>query len=122
MSERRWDIYVRDMIDCCVRIEDYTAGLSRNQLVAAPLTYDAVLWNITVLGEAANNVPGGIQKAHPEIPWANVTATRNRVVHGYGSIHPQKVWDIVSRDIPELMPLLRALLAEAEGRGGAGPT
>ncbi len=24
-------------------------------------------------------------------------------------------WDIISRDIPELMPLLRALLDEAEG-------
>ena len=75
-----------------------------------------------MLGEAAKNVPGDIQKAHPEIPWANVTGTRNRVVHGYGSIHPQRVWDIVSRDIPALMPLLRALLEETEGEGRADPT
>ena len=115
MSERRWDVFVRDMLDCCARIEEYTAGLSRDQLVDAPLTYDAILWNITVLGEAANKVPRDIQRAHPEIPWASVTGTRHRVVHGYGSIQPQRVWEIVSRDIPDLMPLLRVLLEEAEG-------
>lgn len=115
MSEGRWDVYVRDMLDCCARIEDYTAGLGRDELVHARALYDATLWNIAVLGEAANNVPDAVQQSHPEIPWADITGTRNRIVHGYGGIRDQIVWEIVSRDIPDLIPQLRALLAEAEG-------
>ena len=114
MSDGRWDVYVRDMLDCCTRIEDYTAGLGRDELVGARLVYDAVLWNIAVLGEAASKVPRAVHEAHTEIPWADITGTRNRIVHGYGSIREQIVWEIVSGDIPELIPQLRALLREAE--------
>ncbi len=32
------------------------------------------------------------------------------------------VWEIVTRDIPDLMPLLRVLLEEAGGEGGADAT
>ena len=45
--------------------------------------------------------------------------TRNRIVHGYGSIREQIVWEIVSDDVPELIPQLRALLQEAEGQDDA---
>ena len=114
MSEGRWDVYVQDMLACCTQIEEYTAGLSRDNLVGSRLVYDAVLWNIAVLGEAANNVPEAVQEAHAEIPWADITGTRNRIVHGYGGIREEIVWEIVSGDIPNLIPPLRALLQEAE--------
>ena len=57
-----------------------------------------------MLGEAANNIPDAVQQAHPEIPWADITGTRHRIVHGYGSIRDQIVWEIVSGDIPTLIP------------------
>ena len=91
-------------------------ALGRDELVGARLVYDAVLWNIAVLGEAASKVPRAVHEAHTEIPWADITGTRNRIVHGYGSIREQIVWEIVSGDIPQLIPQLRALLREAEGQ------
>ena len=27
MSERRWDFYVRDMLECCRKVTDYVSGL-----------------------------------------------------------------------------------------------
>ena len=116
MSDGRWDVYVRDMLNCCARIDDYTVGLDRDAVVGTRVVYDAVLWNLAVLGEAANNVPETVRQAHTEIPWADIAGTRNRIVHGYGSIREQIVWEIVSGDIPELIPQLRALLREAEGQ------
>ena len=112
MSDRQWGVRIHDMLDCCARIADYTDGMTRDQLDANPLTYDAILWNLTVLGEAAKGVPADVRTEHPEIPWANIAGTRDRVIHGYGSVQPDRVWEIVSSDIPELMPRLRALLAE----------
>jgi uncharacterized protein with HEPN domain len=35
-------------------------------------------------------------------------------VHGYGGIDHQIVWEIVSGDLPALIPQLRALLQEAD--------
>ena len=122
MPERRWDLYVRDMLDCCGKVRDYVAGLDRATFFATRILYDAVLWNLTILGEASTRVPESVKAAHQEIPWHAIANTRNRVVHGYPSIREESVWKIIHDDIPELMPQLRVLLAEAEAQGGADPT
>ena len=122
MSEPRWAIYVRDMIDCCDGILMHTAGLGRELVFGTRIVRDATSWNIGILGEAANHIPEAVREAHREIPWRTIIDARNRIIHGYGDIDEDVAWDIVSRDIPALMPLLRALLAEAEGQGRADPT
>lgn len=112
MSERHWDVYIRDMLECCAKIATYAEGLERAALFANELVYEAVLWNLTVLGEAANNVPEPVQEAHEDIPWHAITGMRNRIVHGYGAIDEDTVWAVVSEGIPELTPQLRSLLGE----------
>lgn len=116
MSERRWDFYVRDMIECCTKVAEYTSGLDRATFFATDATYDAVLWNLTVLGEATNKVPASIRDAHPEIPWQSISGLRNRIVHGYLSIDDNTVWQVIREGIPELLPQLRDLIGEATAR------
>ncbi len=110
MSERRWAIYVRDMIECCDRILRHTGGLDREMVFTTDIVRDATLWNIGVLGEAANRIPEAVREAHHEIPWRDMIDARNRIIHGYGDIDDDVLWDIISRDIPELLPSLRALV------------
>ena len=49
-------------------------------------------------------------RAHPEIEWRRIVATRNRVAHGYLDIDDDVVWDVIQTDIPDLLPKLRRLL------------
>jgi uncharacterized protein with HEPN domain len=113
MSERRWDFYVRDMLECCRKVTDYVSGLDRAAFLANDLVYEAVLWNLATLGEAANNVPEDVREAHEAIPWHAIIGLRNRIVHGYGVIDDQTVWEVIQAGVPELMPQLSALLDEA---------
>lgn len=119
MSERRWELYVHDMIECCTKVEQYTSGLDRDTFFATGATYDAVLWNLTIVGEAANNVPASIQDARPEIPWRAVSGLRNRIVHGYAGIDDDTVWQVIREGIPELLPQLRDLIGEASAGDSA---
>lgn len=122
MPERAWALALRDMLDACERCLDYAAGMDQAAFVADRRTYDATIRNIEIVGEAANNVPRAIWDTHQEIPWRGIVDTRNRIIHGYGVIDDDAVWEIVTRDIPDLMPLLRVLLEEAEGEDSAGAT
>lgn len=122
MSERRWDIYVRDMLECCRKIADYAAGLDRDTFFGTSVVYEAVLWNLAILGEAATNIPAEVRDANPAIPWHAITGTRNRIIHGYLTIDDMTVWEIVREGIPELTPLLRALLDEAAEQGSPSAT
>ncbi len=122
MSERPWAVYVRDMVAFCDRILMHTAGLDRDQVLNTAIVHDATLWNLGVLGEAAHNIPEAVREDHEEIPWRDIIDARNRIIHGYGDIDDDVLWDIISHDIAELLPLLRAMLGETEGEGSSPGT
>ena len=114
MRERGWELAAHDMLEACERCLEYTAGLDQAAFISDRRTYDATIRNIEIVGEAANNVPRAIQDAYPGIPWRGIVDTRNRIIHGYGMIDDDTVWEIVTRDIPDLIPQLRDLLQQAE--------
>lgn len=45
---------------------------------------------LEIIGEAANRVSTTKQEQHPEIPWAEIIAMRNRVIHGYDWEQPRR--------------------------------
>ena len=103
--------FLEDMIVFGERLLSYTSGMDQSAFVADRRTYDAVLRNLELIGEAATHIPETVRIAHPEIDWRSIIGTRNRVAHGYMGIDDDVVWDIVQSDIPDLLPNLRRLLA-----------
>ena len=99
------------MLEAIERIQQYASGASRDQLSADTRTLDAIVWNLMVLGEAANHVPDDITLAYPEIPWSQIRGTRNRVVHGYDRIDFSIVWEVVQNELPPLVPYLQQIMA-----------
>lgn len=67
------------------------------------------MFNLIILGEAANSIPEEYQEIHPEIPWSSMIGTRNVIVHGYDQIKLPIVWDILIKDLPTLEKKLRSL-------------
>ena len=73
---------------------------------------DAVVRNLEVIGEAANQV----LKKFPEfaasnsnVPWEAVYYMRNRVIHGYASIDYALVWQVVNKDLPPMHSALKKI-------------
>ena len=82
--------------------------------MASGLNYDATLRKLELIGEAATHIPDEIRSAHPDIPWRMIVATRNRLIHGYLGIDDDTLWSIIQDDVPELLPLLKALKNEVQ--------
>ena len=106
---REWRFYIDDMIACAERAISYTEGMDQERFVASGLNYDATIRNLELIGEAATHIPDAVREAHPEIPWRQIVATRNRLIHGYLGIDNDTLWSIVERDTPALLELLYAL-------------
>ncbi len=87
-----------------------TAGLDQAAFAEDELRYDAILRNLELTGEAATHVPAEIRNANPALPWRQVIATRNRLIHGYLGIDNDTLWSIVNRDIEPLIRQLSVLL------------
>jgi uncharacterized protein with HEPN domain len=110
MSEvpgREWRFYIDDMIGFAEKVILYTNGLDQQRFVSTPLTYDATLRNLELIGEAATHVPDAVRMAHAGVPWRLVIATRNRLIHGYLGIDNDTLWSIILTDVPVLLTKLR---------------
>lgn len=84
---------------------------------ADELRQHAVMRLIQIIGEAARKVSDEYQEEHPEIPWRLVIGMRNRLVHEYFRIIPEKVWEVVEKDIPGLISHLEPLVPPVEPAG-----
>ena len=62
-------------------------------------TIDAVVRNVEVIGEAANNLTREFRSANPQIEWRKIIDTRNRIIHGYASVDLAIIWGITQNDL-----------------------
>lgn len=80
---RREVLLTGEMIEAAERAQDLVAGVRLEALDQDRQRRDALLWNFTVLGEAAAQLDADIKERFPEIPWSQPTRLRNRIIHGY---------------------------------------
>ena len=98
---------LQDMLDAIAAIESYVVP-SYEAFLEDEKTQDAIMFNLIIMGEAANNIPHQFQEKHPEIPWPSIIGTRNVIVHGYDQVKLPIVWDIIQKN---LHPLKTSLLS-----------
>lgn len=108
---REWRFYLDDMIGFAEAVLAYTDGLDQQAFVASRLNYDATLRNLELIGEAATHLPEEARRLAPDVPWRQVVATRNRLIHGYLGIDNDTLWSIIRDDIPALLENLHRLKA-----------
>lgn len=83
----------------------------------------AVAYNLAVLGEAARALSSELRERHPEVPWRDVIAQRNVVVHEYHRLDLDSLWVTSTQDIPQLDEQLAGIeRAEREPPGSVDET
>lgn len=105
-KKREWRFYLNDMLEFARKAEIYTEGFDQESFLADGLRYDATLRNLELIGEAATRIPESIRKENAGIPWRQIIAIRNRLIHAYLGIDDDIVWSVIRDDIPRLIEQL----------------
>jgi uncharacterized protein with HEPN domain len=103
------NVLLQDMVEAIKSIQSYSLP-TYDSFLDDEKTQDAVMYNLIILGEAANRISVEFQESHPEIPWSSIIGTRNVVVHGYDQVKSQIVWDIINKNLEKLKILLEDLM------------
>ena len=69
---------------------------------------------IAIIGEACRFLPEDFQAYYSNVPWADIIAMRNILVHHYFGIDVEAVWSVVERDIPELKRNVQVILVNLD--------
>ena len=112
MSHRDDNITLREMLDHTIEAIDLVGGLQRSDLDTQRVTYLALLQLCQIVGEAATRLDPSTRDAHPDIPWSEIIAFRNRLIHGYDMIDRNILWAILTSDFPDLRQNLESILQD----------
>ena len=108
-------MYLQDIAESCDKILRFTAGLSQPDLMGDEKTYDAVVRNLEIIGEAAKHVGEDLRRQMSEIEWRKAAGLRDMLAHAYFGIDNDILWDVVQNKVPPLARAISAFLDEQEG-------
>ena len=103
-------MYLQDIAESCEKILRFTAGLSQSDLIGDEKTYDAVVRNLEIVGEAAKHISEEIRGLLPDIEWRKAAGLRDMLAHAYFGIDDDILWDVVQNKVHRLANATRAFL------------
>src|SRR5215212_6673549 len=115
----RDDTYLVDILESAKIALEYVAGKSWDEFYEDMQCQDAVLRRtlapyaragVEIIGEAARHISPQIQKKYPQIPWRDLTALRNLVIHQYDAVDINQVWDTTQNRLPPLVDELSKIV------------
>ncbi|MEO1393153.1 MAG: HepT-like ribonuclease domain-containing protein [Cyanobacteria bacterium J06634_5] len=68
------------------------------------------MYEIIVIGEAANRLSEEFRLEHSNIPWKEIVGMRNILAHQYETVDAEVVWDAAVQDVPDLLKMIEPLL------------
>ena len=96
-------LYLSDIVEATDHIAAFIAGADFEAFEASELLRSAVVQKLAVIGEAAGRVSDEVKTNYPEIPWPQIVAFRNILIHTYFGLE----WDVVWRAAIHRCPILR---------------
>ncbi|MBD2000855.1 DUF86 domain-containing protein [Leptolyngbya sp. FACHB-541] len=96
------------------RVLRYAADCDRASLEINDEKVSAILYQITIIGEATKRLSQDFRQQHPEVPWREIAGMRDVIVHEYDQVDLDVVWDVIQNKLPELLTSLQSLLPSEE--------
>lgn len=110
------------MIPDADRITHMLEAIAKMRISLSGITKDEFLRNddkkavaeryIMVVGEAAHMVSRTTRERFPQIPWQDANDMRNVVAHEYMQVDYDEVWNVATKDFPELEKQLLSIRSQ----------
>ncbi len=104
-------LYIEHILISIIKIEQYTIS-GQNEFMNLPIIQDAVIRNLEIIGEATKKITGGFRQKNPQIPWKQMAAMRDVLIHDYMGVDLNLLWNVVAVDLPPLKDALRQMIRQ----------
>jgi uncharacterized protein with HEPN domain len=110
-------LYLNDIVEAADHIAEFIAGIDYAAFQKSEMLRSAVVQKLGTIGEAAAHVSEGLTDRYPEVPWPQIVAFRNILIHAYFGID----WDVVWRAATRRCPILRVQITDILATEFPGP-
>jgi len=93
---RRDHLYLNDIVEAADHIATFLAQVDFDNFRQSELIRSAVVQKLAIIGEAAARTSNELTGRFPQIPWPQIVAFRNILVHSYFGIDWNEVWKLTA--------------------------
>lgn len=101
---------IHDMLNAGNLVLDFVKGVEKTAFLDDWKTRSAVLYQLTVIGEAVKRLSREFRMQHEDIPWLLIAGMRDNLIHGYDLVDWEEVWKTTTKDVPDLLEKLEDIL------------
>jgi uncharacterized protein with HEPN domain len=98
-------------------VSETVAGLSFDTFTTVYYLERTVERGVQIISEAIKALPQELLAAHPQVEWQKIISIGNLLRHEYYRVDPRVMWDIAVKRLPELRPVIEAMLDETRAGG-----
>ena len=80
--------------------------VDKKELNENEVLLDSMLFRMIQVSENAKKLSDEYKIKHYTIPWRALSGLRNRIVHDYGNVDLDIVYDTLEDDLPEILEML----------------
>ena len=103
-------VYLDDMINAINEVEKSTKDVSFEAFASNYEKINSVAYDVLIIGEAVDKIPKSVQEKNPQIPWRVLNDIRNKHIHEYRTVKPDKLWKMAKFSLPRVKTLLEDIL------------
>lgn len=103
-----------DILQAAQNAQSFVVGLSVDDFKSNLKDQSAVIWQITVIGEAVRRISPEFRASYPAIPWQDIAGMRSKLIHNYDEIDLIEVWNVLQSDLSPLIAAIKPLIPPAE--------
>ena len=81
--ERSYSDHLRDIHRAADEALEFVDGMDFPAFSADRRTNLAVVRALEIIGEAARHIPARTRRRYPQVPWQDMVAMRNKLIHEY---------------------------------------
>ena len=95
--------HLLDIVDSARLVLSYVSGKSREEFLSSVGLQDQVIRRFEIMGEAARRVSEETRKELASVPWREMIGLRNMLIHEYGEVNLDLLWDTIHNGLDDLI-------------------
>lgn len=103
---------IEHMLEMANLLKQESAKHDMDNLKTDTILFYGISKMVEIIGEAAYMITNDFKDTHTELPWRQMSGMRHILVHGYYTVRPEVLWDVIQNDIPAMIPILEKYPAE----------